>query len=467
MKLKSFSKILLIMVFTVALFACSIEDSDSKEEIEFFSQFESGSIGSVEFVSNNEWTLALKDDNNDESLPDRWRNWWYIRIEHVPTDAPIVLNLTNRGWPYYYVPVYSYDNKTWFRFEEQEVTITDGNTLRMEKQFQSGTVWLARFYPYSLSQLISYLLQIDESPFLQRQIIGQSAYNRPIHLLTLTDPDRPDSEKKQVWLHARSHPAETGSSFLLEGLINFLLSDTPDARAALSNLIFHVVPMHNVDGVVEGNYRSTPDSYNLEVMWLFDHDGSNTFDLSSDTPVEIQVLHRTISSLVESGPPFTVALNLHSSNSEPDTATFFYPHFGPESQGYAGSEAALWHKQVDFIQYVGNYFGPGLIEPLPSQGGASFVSKTYPESWWWANFQDSVMAMTLETVYSRAGFGTRWITPDDLRNLGRAVGLAIMAYHDIPVQQPVHMMELRTLFNRHILRYPELYPPAAKDENKR
>ncbi len=465
MKLKIILKTLIIVSFAAQFFACSIGSSEPKE-VQFFSQFESGNIGLVEQIAGHEWNLALRDDNNDESLPGRWRNWWYLRIDNVPTDAPIILNLTNRGWPYYYVPVYSYDNKTWFHFQEHEVTQPEENVLRMEKQFHSGTVWLARFYPYTFSQLTAYLIQVAGSPFVQQEVIGQSAYNRPIHMLTLTDFNRSNSEKKRVWLHARTHPAETGSSFLLEGLINFLISDTPDARAAMSKLIFHIVPMHNVDGVVAGNYRSTPDSLNLEVMWFFDHEGSNPFDLAPNTPTEIQALHRAISPLIDVGPPFTLALNLHSSNSDPDTATFFYPHFGTESLGYTSSEAALWHKQVDFIHYVGAYFGPGLIEPLPTQGGASFVSKTYPESWWWANFQESVMALTLETVYSRAGFGTRWITPDDLRNLGGAVGLAIMAYHDIPIDQPHHMMELRSLFNRHSPRYPELYPPTAKDENK-
>lgn len=465
MKQKLISKLLIVALLSVLLSFCSVGQSESKE-VQFFFQFESGNIGAIQQIAGNEWIMALKDDNNDESLPHRWRNWWYLRIENVPLDGPIILNLTNRGWPYYYVPVYSYDNKTWFHFQEHEVTQPDAYTLRMEKQFQSSTVWLARFFPYTFSQLSAYLLEIEGSPYVQRQVIGHSAYNRPIHMLTITDWNRADSGKKQVWLHARSHPAETGGSFLLEGLINFLISGTPDANAALSNLIFHIVPMHNVDGVVEGNYRSTPDSLNLEVMWFFDHDDPNSFDLAPETPVEIQVLHRAISSLINTGPPFTIALNLHSSNSDPDTATFFYPHFGPESMGYTGPEAALWQNQVDFIQYVGSYLGPGLIEPLPSQGGSSFASKTYPESWWWANFKESVMAITLETVYSRAGYGTRWNTPKDLRKLGRAVGLAIMAYHNIPILQHRQMIQLRSLFNRHTPRYLEFYPPAARDENK-
>ncbi|MCP4151419.1 MAG: hypothetical protein GY757_26985 [bacterium] len=76
------------------------------------------------------------------------------------------------------------------------------------------------------------------------------------------------------------------------------------------------------------------------------------------------------------------------------------------------------------------------------------------------------MALTLETVYSRAGFETKWNTPDDLRNLGRAVGLSIMAVHDIPIEQPGHIVELRSLFNRHSPRDSKFYPPTAEDENK-
>jgi len=187
------------------------------------------------------------------------------------------------------------------------------------------------------------------------------------------------------------------------------------------------------------------------------------FDLRDDVPPEIQSLNTTIRDLMNSVAPFTMALNLHSSNSEPDTAAFFYPHFGAESMGYSNSESALWESQISFIEHVAAYYN-NRVEPVPARGGSSFASKFYPESWWWKNFQHNVMAITLETVYGRGGFAPSWITPNDLRALGHAVGFAIMAFHDIPVKQFIRTSP--GLLNRSILRYPHLYPPKAKDEMK-
>jgi len=41
-------------------------------------------------------------------------------------------------------------------------------------------------------------------------------------------------------MHARTHPAETPSSFLIEGMINFLLSGTPQASEILSKFEFYI-----------------------------------------------------------------------------------------------------------------------------------------------------------------------------------------------------------------------------------
>jgi hypothetical protein len=134
--------------------------------------------------------------------------------------------------------------------------------------------------------------------------------------------------------------------------------------------------------------------------------------------------------------PVTMALNLHSSNSAPDTAAFFFPHFGPRALGYAEDEALLWTRQVSFIDSVEAFYGAGRIEPRPVEGGPSFAARSFPESWWWHNRHADVMAITLETVYGRAGFAPRWVIPTDVRALGRAVALAVLEYHRLPVAHP-------------------------------
>lgn len=263
-------------------------------------------------------------------------------------------------------------------------------------------------------------------------------------------------------MHARTHPAETCPSFLLEGMINYLLSGTPEASDMLSNFEFHIFPMQNPDGVITGNYRTTPQTENLEVMWFYKQ--YSPLELTENAPVEVKLIHEYARSLMEDdGPEISMALNLHASNSEPDIRPFFFPHFGTEEQGYSPAEATLWTNQIRFINALTEHHGSEMIEPTPAEGGSSFTSKTYPESWWWVNYQERVMAITMEMTYGRAGYSPKWIEPDDLRDLGVSLTLAI---HDYYTQPTLYMLKSGGTINHRKLKYPELYPPNAVDELK-
>lgn len=55
----------------------------------------------------------------------------------------------------------------------------------------------------------------------------------------------------------RLHPGETAGSWIIHGIINFLISKTPMANILRKKLIFKIVPMCNPDGVIAGNSRTT------------------------------------------------------------------------------------------------------------------------------------------------------------------------------------------------------------------
>jgi murein tripeptide amidase MpaA len=62
-------------------------------------------------------------------------------------------------------------------------------------------------------------------------------------------------EKKAIVVSARVHPGEAQSSFMVQGFIEFILSDDPIADALRNKYVFKVIPMLNPDGVIYGNYR--------------------------------------------------------------------------------------------------------------------------------------------------------------------------------------------------------------------
>jgi len=61
-------------------------------------------------------------------------------------------------------------------------------------------------------------------------------------------------------LTSRVHPGETGASWMIHGIIDTLLNPTTDEdKMLVKNLKDHfefiIIPMLNVDGVINGNYR--------------------------------------------------------------------------------------------------------------------------------------------------------------------------------------------------------------------
>jgi cytosolic carboxypeptidase protein 2/3 len=61
--------------------------------------------------------------------------------------------------------------------------------------------------------------------------------------------------RKAVVITSRVHPGESNSSFIMQGILDFLVSDDEGARYLRNNFVFKIVPMLNPDGVIVGNYR--------------------------------------------------------------------------------------------------------------------------------------------------------------------------------------------------------------------
>lgn len=65
----------------------------------------------------------------------------------------------------------------------------------------------------------------------------------------------------------RQNIGEVPSSWVMKGVIDFLISDVPEARSLRSQYVFKLVPMLNPDGVVYGNYRCSLLGYDLNRRW--------------------------------------------------------------------------------------------------------------------------------------------------------------------------------------------------------
>ena len=84
------------------------------------------------------------------------------------------------------------------------------------------------------------------------------------------DPKSKNSKlKKGVFLSARVHPGESNASWMMKGVIDFLISDNPNAQTLRKNFVFKIVPMLNPDGVINGNYRCSLAGCDLNRRWRY------------------------------------------------------------------------------------------------------------------------------------------------------------------------------------------------------
>jgi Zinc carboxypeptidase/Secretion system C-terminal sorting domain len=236
---------------------------------------------------------------------------------------------------------------------------------------------------YSYDSLRADLQRWAQSPFVRIDSIGASVQNRALYMLTIEDTV--PSPRKRVWIHARTHPNEVQGTWVTNQLIDLLLSPTPLGQLLRDSCVFNIVPMYNPDGVELAYPRQNANGVDLESNW----------NVNPGEP-EVRALRAMFMQLMADPSPIRIALNMHSSIS--CTRYFVYHDANGTSALYATIEQT-------FINQVRSHF-PGGIEPW-----TYFVSWTngaptyYPESWFWYNHQESVLALTYEDKNCAAAGG--------------------------------------------------------------
>ncbi|KAJ3075407.1 Cytosolic carboxypeptidase 1 [Podochytrium sp. JEL0797] len=178
-------------------------------------------------------------------------------------------------------------------------TIPTYSTLsfHLKSLHQDDTLFIAYHYPYTLSDLTLFLdsLQVGKERLADLQktgqsdtlvscdkfnlrcrrqdLVGKTAGGNQIELLTVTAfddasiSDFPIAERVYVFLTARVHPGESNASFIMHGVIQFLLGDDETAHCLRQRCVFKIVPMLNPDGVIAGNHRCGLGGTDLNRAW--------------------------------------------------------------------------------------------------------------------------------------------------------------------------------------------------------
>jgi len=239
--------------------------------------FEGGSVGRVEHVAPDYLKCAVK-GQADQNNRNRQANWYYFRLDNLPA-SEVRIDFTDLVGEYNFRPgshsvtrnsrpVYSYDNRTWKHFTDDQAS-WDEKEIQLTIRFkpERRTMWIAHTMPYTRRELDRLLKDVGGHPHLKRSVAGKTVHGREVPLLTITDPSVPESGKKVVWLMARQHAWETGTSFAADGAVRFLLSKDAEAAQLRRTTIFQVMPVFDMDGMAEGAVRFNVNGYDNNRNW--------------------------------------------------------------------------------------------------------------------------------------------------------------------------------------------------------
>jgi murein tripeptide amidase MpaA len=238
-------------------------------DVRLVTDFEGASLGWHAQVGPREFYISIRHDTNSGYL-----RWYSFRVEGGSGEE-LTFRITNANetssdsaWEWDQ-PVVSADaGETWSRITDTDYEGPSGRFFTFQYTPQTNSDWIAYTPVYNYSRWLNSVEELRGHPRLDTlEVVAMSIEGNPIHLLKVSDASVSDSTKTAVWMVARQHPADAGASWIVEGLLRWLLGQDPDASRLASRCVLYLVPFMNPDGVLDGNYLTNSAGVNLNRQW--------------------------------------------------------------------------------------------------------------------------------------------------------------------------------------------------------
>ncbi|MEZ6017667.1 MAG: M14-type cytosolic carboxypeptidase [Planctomycetota bacterium] len=232
----------------------------------FDGSFESGNLQSVSSLGPDRYAVTLRPDSSSTQ-----RQWFYFSVRGA-AGRTLTFELTPfdiaSPWASGMTPCVTRDPDdpaAWGRVPAAQTAWSAGRLTFAYTFADDAPVWFAYSFAYTATRAAALVSEIEGSPFATRRTIGHSLQGRALEVLEVTEGPRND--KVGVWVQARQHPAECGSSWTCEAFLRWLIGDSASARALREHAVVQVLPMVNPDGVALGNYRTNFAGLDLNRQW--------------------------------------------------------------------------------------------------------------------------------------------------------------------------------------------------------
>lgn len=342
-----------------------------------------------------------------------WPAWWYARLEGLPvgekitfsiranTKAFVATRILAAEWAQPTRAVVSADDATWTRTEP-------GQTAELVRTYvftaTASRMWIAWGPPFVASHAEALIDRVVAAvPGAERFTLAKTRGGREVSGV------RVGTGKEAVWVQARQHAWEAGSSWVARGFIEWVAGAAPEAVALRARATVHFIPIVDVDNVTlgAGGKDAVPQDQNRD--WT-----------AQPHYPEVAAAQQRLRELDTAG-ALRLYLDLHNPGAK-DLRPFFFGLFPEQLDSpLRGENYARWLRHA-----AAQMSGPLVLEPkyrvadYQKKAGEHLLTS---RTWTWANTHERVVATTLETPWN-----TPHSTADGYQTLGRQLAAAVAAY---------------------------------------
>ncbi|XP_072161531.1 cytosolic carboxypeptidase 1 isoform X2 [Bemisia tabaci] len=273
-----------------------VKEPGSTARLRFESRFESGNLRKAIQVGTREYDLILTPDINSTSH----HQWFYFEVSNMEANSTYVFNIVNclksnsqfnfgmkpllfsvkeatlgrPGWRRIGTDICYYRNS--YRFSNKRKKTYFTATFSFKFPHALDVCYFAYHFPYTYSLLLTQIWKWtcnapNSSVYIRVDNLCSSLKNNQIPLITVSALDTPDNlliNREVIFLTSRVHPGESNASWVIDGLLEFLVSDSLPAVKLREKYILKIIPMLNVDGVINGCHRCGLTDEDLNRRWI-------------------------------------------------------------------------------------------------------------------------------------------------------------------------------------------------------
>lgn len=348
-----------------------------------------------------------------------WPCWWFARVEGAATGETLSIDLgaspanarnngkeTNKplasSWCMPRQAAYSLDGITW---KQTETGKRQGERIVYQVPGQESALWVAwgpAFTPRHTDELIEELSKKKTCTAFELAKTREGRAVRGLHYQSAADKKLP-----VVWVEARQHAWESGSSWVARGYAEWLASDDADAKWLREHAEIYLIPIMDVDNAATGNGGKEADPRDHNRDW-------------DEKPVYPEIA-ATQQKLLKFAAEDRLALFIDLHNPGPgDSKPFFYV-----------SQTEVLKERVrpllaGFLKAASKRItGPLPLAEKPKLTGPSYhpLWKQISKEWVNNHANDDTVATCLETTWNSPASNT-----EGYRAVGKQLGLTTVDF---------------------------------------